>query len=75
MVTSKKTRTTKEEFITSIKCDLCGAECLKQDGGIEGMSITTLFSYGSVHDGMVWDCDLCDNCVSKKVKEGMGRLV
>ena len=46
MVTSKKTRTTKEEFITSIKCDLCGAECLKQDGGIEGMSITTLFSYG-----------------------------
>jgi len=75
MVKSKEMRATKEEVIISIKCDLCGEECTKGDGGIEGTSITQLFSYGSVHDGMVWACDLCDDCVSKKVKEGMGRLV
>ena len=77
MVTNKK-EVTKEvtmEEITSVECDVCGT---KFGNNIPTVSITELFSYVKCPklEGMVWDLDICEDCIVKMVKKHkLGRLV
>jgi len=70
-----KTKKRKEKILKSIQCDKCGI-ISKSDNYLEVGShpyIETIhhhFGYGSIHDGSLFEIDLCDSCIEKIFNKG-----
>lgn len=71
----------KPKVLHKIKCICCGKEVkrleedLKQNNPLGDMWNSGLIGgisagYGSIHDGDVFFICICDNCITKKVKDG-----
>jgi hypothetical protein len=71
----------KEAKIIEATCDICGADCMKEqfrpmksDGDrddhdikkeFEGMELKAVWGYSSEKDGEVWEAIVCEKCVEK----------
>lgn len=60
-------KTYKQEVLTDIVCDSCGASCAKFSSSnkllaIESAKLTAQWGYYSDSDGKQYEIELCENC-------------
>ena len=56
-----------ESVIKDVTCDCCGKSC-KTDFGLEYLSLSSYWGFGSSMDLEHWHADLCEECVIEKLK-------
>jgi len=67
------------DYQSGLICDICGKSCIKKDTGplgdglIEVAYFGATWGYASRKDGMIWECDLCEDCADK-IKEYIASL-
>jgi len=72
----KKIQLQKQEVVTDIVCDSCGASCKTSEGvghdgnkvySFEHMRLEASWGYHSGKDMEKWTADLCEKCVDEKL--------
>ena len=65
-----KTVTRKSFETIGFECDVCGKECLKEqvEGGID---INYSFGYGTIHDMITLETQICDSCFYDLIKNNV----
>lgn len=57
-----KTETIERNVITSILCNLCGNECINNEGYTNYVSCRAAWGYGSRSDGVDEYAEFCETC-------------
>lgn len=56
------------KVVDDVICDCCGNSTTTMNIGPAWANIGATWGYGSIHDGMEYDIDLCENCFYDTVK-------